>query len=231
MRAKKQGCFLFLFLLPCFLFGQEPRKNFDPGNLSPQFFSELKNEFAKNKRYPPQFERQILIALSYYPELKNTPIHFRVKKRHTPLTTRATWKGLPEKKTRRHFVIIISNETEAMLTPLLFKNLSFNAQIGVMGHELGHVADFSSMTTLQILRHVTRCISSKYIDRFEYRTDSICIAHGLGYQLLEWSKYIRKTMHSENWEGPDYVHEPMARERYMNPSTITKRINQSVLYQ
>jgi hypothetical protein len=118
-----------------------------------------------------------------------------------------------------------------MLKPILFQNLPFNAQVGVIGHELGHVLDFSSMITLGVVKHAARSVSSTYVDHFEYRTDSICIAHGLGYQLLSWSSYVRKAMHKENWEGADNVHKPMMRERYMNPATIKKRIDLLPLYQ
>ena len=231
MSNAKRSYFLFFFLFPLFMFGQKPRKNVEPGSLTDQLISELKNEFGKKKKYPPQYEKQILAALSYYPELKSTAILFRIKKRHTPLITRSTWMGLLQSKSKRHFVITISKKTESILQPILFSNLPFNAQIGVIGHELGHVTDFSAMNTFRIIRHAARNISSKYIDRFEFRTDSICIAHGLGYQLLDWSRYIRKTMHSENWDGPDYAHKQMSRERYMNPATIRKRISQSALYQ
>jgi hypothetical protein len=220
---------LFSFQHNCFC--QLPQKNFNPDSLSENYFTELKKEFGNNKDYPPQFEKQILIALSYYPELKNSPILFRIRKRHGGLNTRATWPGIFELPRKRHFVITISDSTEEMLMSMLFKNLPFNAQVGVMGHELAHAADFFTMTTKQIILHALKNVSAKYIDRFEYNTDAICIAHGLGYQLLEWSSYVRKKMNRETWRGPDYIHRPMTKERYMNPDTIIKRIEANPIYQ
>jgi hypothetical protein len=231
MHREKLFMSLILLLTTCLVFCQAPRKNFDPGSLPESYFADLKKEFGQYKQYPPQFEKQILIALSYYPELKNTPIRFRQRIRHTTVNTRATWPGVFESKQRRHFVVTISDSTEAMLMPLLFKNLPFNAQVGVMGHELAHVADFSRMTTLQIIEHAIKNVSAKYIDRFEYNTDAICIAHGLGYQLLFWSQFVRTKMNRENWMGPDYAHRPMTRERYMNPATILGRIKDDPIYQ
>lgn len=220
---------VFLFT---FLFGhsQIPRKIFNPDNMPDDYFRELKKEFGNKKQFPRQFEKQILIALSYYSELKNTAILFRIRARHTGLNTRATWSGVFEPPGKRQFVITISDSTENMLMPLMFKNLSFNAQVGVMGHELAHAAYFLAMTTGQIIAHVIKNVSARYIDRFEYNTDAICIAHGLGYQLLEYSSYVRKKMDREYWRGSDFAQHPMNIERYMNPATILERINQSSIY-
>ena len=222
---------LFTFLFSPVVICQAPQKIFNPDSLAPAFFIELKKEYGNKKQYPPQFEKQILVALSYYPELKNTPIIFRTRPQHSPGFTRVTWVGLFEPSHIRHFLVVISDSTEEMLMPLLFKNVSFNAQLGLIGHELAHVADFLTKTTLQIIGHVIRNVSAKYIDRFEYNTDAICIAHGLGYQLLEWSLYVRKKMNTVNWDGPDYVHRAKKRARYMNPPVIIKKIKETPLYQ
>jgi hypothetical protein len=184
----------------------------------------------ENKQYPSQYEKQILIALSYYPELRDRHIIFRIRNRHTPLSTRSTWRGLLQPKHKRRFVITISDKTEPFLEKILFKNLPFNAQVGVIGHELGHVTDFSRMSFAKILQHATRHVSPRYVDRFEFRTDSICIAHGLGYQMLDWSVYVRTALHRMDWIGPDKAHNPMNKERYMNPSTIIKRIEENPAY-
>lgn len=209
---------------------QFPQTDIDPGHLSELYFKKLKKEFGYSKQYPVQFEKQILIALSYYPELKNTSILFQVRTRHSIALTRATWGGVFESIKKRHYLITISDSTEPILMPVLFKNLSFNSQVGVIGHELAHVVQYSAKTTPQMIKYILSNISSKYIDRFEYNADAICIEHGLGYQLLEWSTYIRKTMNSENWVGPDYANRPKKRERYMNPVTIRKHIERSAIY-
>jgi hypothetical protein len=211
-------------------YSQTAIKKFVPDSLSKEYFAELKKEFGNKKHYPNQFEKPILIALSYYPELKNFPILFRTRKRHSIAVTRSTWTGVLESVRSRHYVITISDSTEPMLMPLLFARLSFNAQVALIGHELGHVVQYAAKTTGQLVKYVAGNVSAKYIDRFEYQADSICIAHGLGYQLLEWSSFVRKTMNTENWDGPDYVHRPKKRERYMNPSTILKRINEDQQY-
>jgi hypothetical protein len=223
--------FLIIFLISShFLFSQVPKKYFNPDSLTSEYYHELRTKFGKHKRIPTEIEKPVLIALSYYPELENTPIIFRIRRRHTPLQTRSSWAGALKRKEFRDYVVTISDSTEQMLTPVLFKNVPFNLQIGVIGHELAHVADFSTYSSLKLIWHGIKNISPKYLDRFEFKTDSICIAHGLGYQLLAWSKNLRMQMHSTNWRGPDYAHRPQNIERYMNPATIEHRINVTPIY-
>jgi hypothetical protein len=209
---------------------QGPVKNFDPDSLPEDYFQALKKEFGLNKTYPAEIEKQVLIALSWYPELKNTPIKFRIKRRHSIALTRATFGGILQPAVSRHYVITISDSTESILSPILFKKQSFNAQVGIIGHELAHVVQYSQMNSFGLTRYLVSNISAKYVDRFEFNADAICIAHGLGYQLLAWSSFIRKAMNTESWRGPDHVHRKKQRERYMNPATILKRIEEDPFY-
>lgn len=230
MTGKGLLTILFTFLLPAIVYSQLPHKDFTTNSFSEEQFQLLKKEYGNRKQYPPQIEKQVLIALSYYPELKNVPINFKMKPNHSPGFTRATWAGVFERPYKRHFLIVISNSTEEILMPLIFNNISFNAQVGLIGHELGHVADFSPKTSLQLIRHAIKSLSEKYVDSVEYNTDAICVAHGLGYQLLEWSANVRKKMNTINWQGPDYVHRKKKKERYMNPSTIESKMKECPIY-
>jgi hypothetical protein len=209
---------------------RQPVKTFTPYSFTAAGYEELQQTFGQKKVIPAQFREQILIALSYFPELKDIAIVFRIKHTHTPLTTIPAATSVFKNSRNREYIITISDSSIDMLSPILLKRFSFNAQVGVLGHELSHVTDFSHHSTWGLIGNGIDHISTKWVDRFEYRTDSICIAHGLGYQLLDWSTSVRKAMHVENYDGADNVGEPMTRERYMNPSTIRKRIASNPIY-
>lgn len=212
---------------------QKIMKDFSPQTLSPGSLSFLQNEYGSNKTIPSEYKKQILIALSFFPELKNTSIGFRVLKTcKAPLTTIPSFTSILKSPGKRQYIITIRNLQSKNLEPILFENLPYNAQVGVIGHELSHVVDFDRQSTWKLLNGGIRHISSKYIDHFEYNTDSICIAHGLGYQLLEWSKYVRLSLHRDNWIGAGNVEEENGsnRERYMNPSTILRKIEEEPIY-
>jgi len=193
---------------------------------------ELLRNYGSNKQFIPEFTLQTLIALSYFPELKNTRIRFIFEPAHSPFETRPVFPNLLHKGKKRKFTITVSDSSMWKLEPVLIQHMDFNEQIGIIGHELSHVSDFVSRSTTSLIGSgINHVFSSKYIDRFEFRTDSICIAHGLGYQLLAWSAFVRRTMHTKNWEGADNIDAPvMTRERYMNPATIRKYIAANPLY-
>lgn len=214
-------------------FAQKIVKDFSLQILSPNAVSFLQDEYGSNKTIPSQYMKQILIALSYFPELKSACIEFRVMKTcKAPLTTIPSFSSILKSQQKRKYIITIRNLQSKNLEPILFENLPYNAQIGVIGHELSHVVDFSSQSSLQLISDGINHVSYKYVDHFEYRTDSICIAHGLGYQLLEWSKYVRISLQRNNWIGAGNVEEEKKskRERYMNPSTILRRIEEEPIY-
>src|SRR4051794_31834449 len=211
-------------------FARQPVKTFTPDSFTSDGYKQLQQAFGQKKVIPAQFREQILIALSYFPELKDIAIDFRIKHNRTPLTTIPAATSVFKNSRERKYIITISDSSIDILSPILLKRFGFNAQVGVLGHELSHVSDFNHHSPWGLIGNGIDHISSKWVDRFEYRTDSICIAHGLGYQLLDWSTSVRKAMHVENYDGADNVDEPMTRERYMNPSTIRKRIASSPIY-
>ena len=211
--------------------GQQPVQRFDPSSFSKEDSLQLVKLYGRNKEILPQFALSTLIALSYFPELADTHIRFVFKNAYSPLRTKPDTWGIWRKGSKRSYTVTISDSSQFKLAFILLPFMGFNARIGVIGHELSHVADFSAMNILQLAASGIGHISTRYIDRFEYRTDGICIAHGLGHQLMEWSKFVRERLHTKNWEGSDNINKPvMERERYMNPATIQARMDNLAMY-
>ncbi|MBC5838856.1 hypothetical protein [Flavobacterium muglaense] len=232
---KLEPKFKLLFIIIAFaslsINAQEVVKNFASNSYEIDTLNELKKEFGTNKIIPTLYETQILIALSYFPELKNTIIEFKLKKTNTPLSSRPNFFGLLQSSKKRKYIITISELTNSRLEPILLKNLNFNAQIGVLGHELSHVSDymtksFSKMCNLLLIE----IFSKNQVDKLESRTDHICINHGLGYQLLDWSKSVRKNLNIDNWRGADNFKYMTKKERYLNPETIIQILKINPLY-
>lgn len=193
--------------------------------LSAEQFDQYLKEFGKNKILPPGYEQQALIALSHFPELKDTHITFRLHSSHATLKTRLETSTFFSNKSKRLYTITISTKTKDVLEPVTFSHMSFDAQIGILGHEISHVLDFSKKNFWQASITGVNHLSASYVDSLEYNTDKIAIEHGLGPQLKAWSSFIRTTMNVKYWRGADYVKHPENQhERYMNPDTIDRWI-------
>jgi hypothetical protein len=214
---------LLLILNGGLIFAQmppQPVKEFKPDSVEMY----LKNSVF-NKTMPSQFERQIRVALAYYPTLKQTKIIFKVRKTRTPLAAAPTFWSAFRRSSKRTYIITISSESSVpFLNKILLDSLGFNAQIGVLGHEISHILEFNSKNSLFFVGLVLRNVSKKAIDRFENNTDKRCIEQGLGYQLLAWSTEVRRNLNIKEWRGADNLGE-QKRERYMSPPTILSLIN------
>lgn len=223
--------FLLLILFSNGLKAQEIVKIFHQNSFTNEEMAVLKSKFGNHKTLIASYEKQMLIALSYFPELKDIKIKFRLKNRETPLATRPTVLSMFRSAKKRTYIITISKKSSNYLDAIVFKNLNYNAQIGVLGHELCHISDylnkgFGKMSNVVIIE----IFSKKAVDKFEFNTDLNCINHGLGYQLLDWSINVRENLKRVNWLGAVNLTADEKSERYMNPSTITAILSKHPLY-
>lgn len=217
--------FLFYFIsFGISVTAQTPVKQF----MASEYNNDLYSIYRNDKRIPDEIKEQALIALSFYPELENRHITFRFRKRKTPLSSRPRLFSLFKRKKNRRYVITISTKTTSRLAPILFVNLPYNAQIGVLGHEIGHIVEYNQKKNIQIMGLAFKMLNSKYINGFEFNTDRIAIEHGLGYQLYDWSSYVRKALNIEEWKGAAGT--SSTNQRYMNPETIEKEMGMYSIY-
>jgi hypothetical protein len=226
-------CLSIFIALASVGFTQTPKKFFNPEDIDSTKYAQLLAEYGKNKILPQGFEKQTLLALSFFPELKEIAIEFRIKKKHSPLLARPKIASAifnPGKN--RKYLIIISNKTLPYMERILLKNLSFNAQVGVLGHELSHISYFVKHSRLVLLKVAFGNLSRPYMDRLEYKTDGIAIDHGLGWQLLSWSLHVNKPYRRIQITDVEASGggKKRPRERYMYPETITKIIESHPLY-
>ncbi len=221
-------CYWLCLYLPGY--AQTPVRQFDEKHIDTTFYS----RFLFRKDIPDTIKYQALLTLSFYPELKDLYIMLRQRQRKTPLTSRPRISSVFRKKMNRRYLITISTKSSEELSPILFGNLPFNAQIGVLGHELAHISDYNSKSSLQLIGDFLGLLDSGRTDRFEYNTDLICINHGLGYQLYDWSRYVRSALHINQWrgvsDGKPSKGKDVPKERYMDPETIEAYIHANPIY-
>lgn len=153
----------------------------------------IRDESGRDKVIPREHEKVILKALTHYPELKDTPIVFRSKKRQSvPYKTAPVFSSLIKDKSEWKFSVEFLDQSDPPTEYALFKYLPEDAQVGVIGHELAHIVQYLLMTRLKILRTSVFLKSKSQRRKIERLADRIAIKHGLGEELLSHANYIRR---------------------------------------
>lgn len=168
------------------------QKEYDPQVDSSLFYS-LLQEYGHHKTLAKGFEYQCLLALSHYPELKETRIEFRVKPAFIPLSSRPDPISVIFPWVKRKYLVVISNASTDYFEPILLENIPFNEQVGIIGHELAHSVFYLDKCSLALTGIAYRySTDDDYRTQFERETDKRAIAHGLAYQMYDFAFFVRK---------------------------------------
>jgi hypothetical protein len=179
--------------------------------------SQLKNEFENKKVIPAELELECLTALSFYPELKNTDIEFRFGNLNFTMISKPKFKSILRGKNKRQYIIIIQKHGSSK-NDLQWEELSFNAMVGWIGHELGHVLHYSHKSTGGIMFIGIKYGVPGYRRKMERFTDQLAIQHDLGYALYEGVDYTINLSHATE-------HYKNNQEKfYLHPNEILERI-------
>ncbi len=179
----------------------------------------LRTLYGRNKKFVAQYEVQSLLALSHYPQLQETHIAFYEDEAFIPLASRPEPLSMLAGKDKWKYNIIISTATTSELSPVLLKNVPFNAQVGIIGHELAHTVSYLDKDVKDMLLIAFNYPFPAFRSNFEKNTDRRAIAHGLGWQLLDYAHFARKAMaYDETYLGSDY---------YLSPEDILEQMDQT----
>ncbi|MBI5218223.1 MAG: hypothetical protein HY958_04760 [Bacteroidia bacterium] len=149
---------------------------------------EMQSQFGRNKTIPLEIELECLTALSFFREFSNFKIEFRYKKFRTNATMMVspTRLSLVKRKEKRTYIIEINNN-QGKKKGTDIRDLSFNALVGIIGHELGHIVYYNKKNSFNILwMGIKYMLSKKYIRNVEHAADIETIRHGLGFSIFEF---------------------------------------------
>ena len=176
----------------------------------------LFKKFGSNKFFIPKFRLQCLIALSYYPSLSDVHIDFTFSNISTTMECRPTPYSVIHNSLKKEYIIYINNDKN--FEGVLLDNVPFNAQIGVIGHELAHIIDYENQNTIGIINRGLEYLSVETKKEYEHYIDSLTIRNGLGWQLYDWADFIlNKSAASEEYKD-------FKRTTYMIPEQIKSYI-------
>jgi len=228
---------LFLILLLILFFEQDPHAGpaaaleaypepvrSYPQEVSPEHFDSLQHAFGYKKQLPEGYELQALYALCHFPELREVPIRFYRSDSDISLLSQPAFESLLLPWRERSYNVIIDTvkiKENGWKEPTLLRNIPFNGQVGVLGHELAHIMAYLDKRGLELLWMGPKyLLSPSFREELENATDRRTIEHGLGYQLLAWSESTRLT---KNREGKGRL--------YLSPTQIQYIMEEYPMYQ
>lgn len=220
MKPSNPFILIFMLLASQYVYSQAQRPFLtDTSMLNTDQWQRLEDEFGKNKKLPPGYEKIALYSLSFFPELKTNRIHFKLRDKGAPLSTRPSWGGIFRSAGKRRYMVFINAGGQEQWGSI-FREASIPAQVGIIGHELSHIVNFARKNSFGLIGIGMAHLSKSYMDRFEFNTDSLAIAHGLGAYQLEWASIFDKLFSGTGMTDPFKNNNTPTGERYMSAATI-----------
>lgn len=159
-------------------------------------YDDLLKTYGNNKILAEGYELQALIALSHFPELKDIAIEFVVRDARVPMAARPTMGSLLRGARSRKYQVISDTMMDERRSALLLKNQPFNAQIGILGHELAHIQYYLKRSFFGLVGDGI-CQLSDCRRVWERENDMRLIDHGLGWQRYDHASFVRNNINQE----------------------------------
>ena len=107
----------------------------------------------QNKIIPHAILEEVKTALSFYPELADTPIEFKFKKKikKSFMQAQPRFSGIFKKRKNRGYVILISEKLQIEDEAFEISQIPSDVMIGWIGHELGHIMDYRDRKGFNLL--------------------------------------------------------------------------------
>ncbi|MBW2962585.1 hypothetical protein [Mesonia aestuariivivens] len=175
-----------------------------------------------NKEIPLSIKDQVEVALSYYPQLKDTPIAFKFKKEIKKSTMQAqpSFVSFLKSRKNRAYVILISEKFHIEEEEFSILNVEDEVLIGWIGHELGHVMDYRERSTLGMAAFGLKYLfSTAHIQEVERAADTYAVKHGMYQYILATKNFILNNTSI----SPKYKNR--IKRLYMSPEEIMELVN------
>ncbi len=178
----------------------------------------------ENKIIPESIKKEVIEALSFYPELYDTAIEFKFKDNIKKSTMQAQprFASFFKAKENREYVILISRKIQIEGEEFTMSDIPSDVKIGWIGHELGHVMDYRERTNMGMLIFGLKYLFSPvHFKEVERAADTYAVAHGMGDYILKTKNFILENAHlSEKYKN-------RIRRLYISPEEVMELINKN----
>ncbi|MEE3243956.1 MAG: hypothetical protein VX226_04815 [Bacteroidota bacterium] len=177
-----------------------------------------------HKEIPDVLAQEIKVALSYYPELAETPIAFRFKKdiKKSTMQAQPAFSSLLNPRAKRKYFVFISEKIQIETESFKITDIPSDVLIGWIGHELGHIMDYKNRSSLGLVWFGLKYLYfPKFIREAERAADTFAVSHGMGKYILVTKEFILNHAHiSEKYKA-------RIKRLYLSPEEIMLLINEN----
>ncbi|WP_222430237.1 hypothetical protein [Gillisia sp. Hel_I_86] len=170
-----------------------------------------------NKIIPKSIADEVHVALSHYPELKDTPIEFRFKEKikKSFMQAQPKFSGIFKNKKNRSYFVMISENFHIENESFAISEVPSDVLIGWIGHELGHIMDYQERSGFNLIQFgIGYLTSHKFIKVAERAADTFAVSHGMGNYILATKDFILNHAHLST------VYKDRIRKLYLSPEEI-----------
>ena len=175
-----------------------------------------------NKIIPESINKEVIEALTFFPELYDTAIEFKFKNNIKKSTMQAQprFSSFFKAKENREYVILISRKIQIDGEEFTMADIPSDVKVGWIGHELGHIMDYRNRTNMgMIIFGFKYLFSPLHIKEVERAADTYAIQHGMGDYILTTKNFILENAHlSEKYKE-------RIRNLYISPEEVMELIN------
>ena len=178
--------------------------------------------YGYRKTIPDEIYFQVLETLSYYPELKNTPITFRFKnpQEQIIMSAQPVFKTLFRVLDERAYYVNISRTIKLGSDSMKIEDLPKDVLIGWLGHELGHLMDYKDRSAWGMIKFgIGYLLFPNFVKGAERKADEYAVQHGLGNYIVKTKNYILN-----HAEIPLSYKEKM-KKLYLSPEEIMQMVD------
>jgi len=172
---------------------------------------------------PEILKEEATVALSYYPQLKNTAIEFRFKNdiKKSTMQAQPVFCSLLKSKSKRKYLVLISRKFKISGQEFKTVHVDRDILIGWLGHELGHILDYQHRSSLNLIWFgVKYLFSDHYIKEAERAADSFAVSSGMANYILKTKHFIL------NNADIDEAYKARIKKYYLSPDEILLLVKQ-----
>lgn len=178
-------------------------------------------QFGQNKQIPALIKKNVLKALSFYPELKKTTISFIFKTniKTSVMQAQPVFTTLLLKRKNRRYRINISAHFKLINAQMPIEEIPDDVMIGWIGHELGHILDYEGMSNADMVSFGYRYyFYPSYVKQAEMVADSLAVEREMGNYIIATKRFILN-----HAELPQAYKDKISR-LYLSPDVIVEQV-------